>query len=237
GSYSNEATTCFAILFLKKTNFVSDLSRALKGKVKDPGAAELRGSRGGPLGLNAAGSASAVRSPTAGGAPGAALPPGVTAVGMNPAEAIAEELVVVPEAEWLTKLRVTKESKGAQFTLGIAMAIGRLDGKRQYQCREALAERLTRLAPETLKRLLADRDSELRRAACLAIGMKDDKKQIRELIERVTDIDESVIRAAKASLKSMTDQNFGPPPKASDDEKQKAMDQWLIWYAAEGRGK
>ncbi|MGL4419043.1 MAG: hypothetical protein ACRCZF_00120, partial [Gemmataceae bacterium] len=126
GSYSNEATTCFAILFLKKTNFVSDLSRALKGKVKDPGAAELRGSRGGPLGLNAAGSASAVRSPTAGGAPGAALPPGVTAVGMNPAEAIAEELVVVPEAEWLTKLRVTKESKGAQFTLGIAMAIGRL---------------------------------------------------------------------------------------------------------------
>ena len=233
GNYSVQAATAFAVLFLKKTNFVADLSRTLKNKVKDPGAAEMRGSRGG---MNAGGSREAMRKEGE-PSPSGPLPPGVTAVGVNPSEAIAEELTNATDKEWLGRLRSVKENKGGQYTYGLAIAIGRLDGKRLYQARESLAERLTRMTTLTLKKMLGDRDPEIRRAACLACGMREDKERIKDLIFCVSDLDEGVIRAAKASLHSLTDQNFGPPPRASEEDKMKAVDAWLIWFASGGRGK
>ena len=56
---------------------------------------------------------------------------------------------------------------------------------------------------ETLKRMLADRDAEIRRAACLAVAMKDDKFIVPDVIECITDPNDFVVRAAKASLKRL----------------------------------
>ena len=224
--------TCFAVLFLAKSNFVSDLTRSIKGKVKDPGAAEMRGGRGV---ISAAGNKETVRETDKPAAP----PPGITAVGENPADTIADDLLNAKDGQWATRLRVARDGKGGQHTSGLVKAIPRLEGvgRRQFQAREALAERLVRMTVPTLKRMMNDRDPELRRAACLAAGMRDDRELITPRIDRVLDTDESVIRAAKASLRSLTDQTLGPPLNASDDAKEKAYDAWLIWFGREGRGK
>lgn len=240
GNYAGASNTAFALLFLAKSNFVSDLTRNIKGKVKDPGAAELRGTRGGPLALNAGGSTEAVRTPGGGGtgAAGGSGSPDLSLVRQkSAAEKVADGLTTAKDSEWPARLRAAKETKGGPYTQALVLAIPVLEGKRQYQAREALADRLTRMTPDTLKRYLTDRDAELRRAACLACAMKEEKALVRELIERVTDIDDAVVRTAKASLQSLTGQNFGPPPGATDEQKGKALEAWLIWYATEGRGR
>jgi hypothetical protein len=240
GNYAVEANTAFAILFLAKSNFVTDLSARIKGKVKDPGAAELRGTRGGPLAMSPEGSVEAVR------VPGADDPKKTTPQGpgdiariqeQTAAEKVAEELLTAKDSEWLKRLQIAKDRKGGHNTAGLVLAAARLDGKRQYQVREALAERLTRMTTDTLRRYLTDRDPELRRAASLAAAMKDDKALVRDLIDRITDIDEFVVRAARAGLKSLTDRDFGPPPEASDEQKMQAQKEWLTWFALEGRGR
>jgi len=56
-------------------------------------------------------------------------------------------------------------------------------------------------------------------------------------VDLVTDVDESVIRAAKGGLKSLTGEDFGPTTGATDEQKAKALEQWLIWYATTGKGR
>src|SRR5205085_6217943 len=193
-----------------------------KGKVKDPGAAEMTGTKGAPLA--AGGSVEAVRTPGGGSANPTPQGPGDLSrlQERTAAEKVADGLVKATDKEWPTRLRLARDEKGGHNTAGLVAAVALLDGKRQYQAREALADRLTRMTADTLKKYLTDRDPELRRAACLACGMKDEKALVRELIERVTDIDEAVIRAAKASLKSLTGEDFGPPAGATEDQKAKA---------------
>ena len=55
GNHGVAVETAFAVLFLKKSNFVADLTKTINGKVKDPGNGELRGSRGGPPAIEAMG--------------------------------------------------------------------------------------------------------------------------------------------------------------------------------------
>ena len=130
--------------------------------------------------------------------------------------------------------KTARDAKGGQHTAGLAMAIPFLSDKRMIAAREALADRLTRMTPDTLKAMLSDRDAELRRAACLAVAMKDEKKLTFELIERVTDIDDIVVRAARASLKAMFNKDFGPPTGSNDDRKRIALDAWKSWYTIDG---
>ena len=234
GSYGPNVSTAFAILFLKKSNLVSDLTRQIDGKVKDPGGGELRGSRGGPGAIAIAPRPIDPSRPQASPSP---TGPGLNKVnGPTEADKIADRLAVKQtEAEWMTKLRIAKESKGGQWTAGIVLAIPRLDSKRAVLAREGLADRLTRMNAETLRKMLADRDPELRRAACLACAMKDDKAMILDLINRVTDIDDAVVRAARAGLKSFSSgRDFGPASGSNDDRKRQAYDDWKSWYQTAG---
>ena len=73
----------------------------------------------------------------------------------------------------------------------------------------------------TLRGMLKADDAELRRAAALACGMKDDKNHIADLIAVLADKDETVAVAARAGLKSLTGKDF-----ATDAE-------WRAWYAKE----
>ena len=95
--------------------------------------------------------------------------------------------------------------------------------------RTALAERLTRMTAETLRTMAKSEDAELRRAAVLAMAMKDDKAHLPDLVAALLDDEELVVRAAKAGLKSLTNQDFGPPTNASVSEKRIAAENWQNW--------
>jgi hypothetical protein len=235
GSHQATVETAFAVLFLKKSNFVADLTQNLNGKVKDPGNGELRGSRGGPVAIAAMGRKIDLSTE---GPPDPKNPEAGRVRGPSEADRIANGLVArQPDSKWDAKLKAAREGKGGQWTAGLAQSIPFLGEKRSILAREALADRLTRMTPETLARLMKDRDAELRRAACLAAAMRDERGLTLDLIERVTDIDDIVVRAARASLKAMFNKDFGPPTGANDDRKRIALDEWKSWYTIDGPKK
>ena len=217
-----EVATSFAGLFLSKSNFVKDLTQRLTGQVKDPGKAELRAGRD--------------FKPPAAMLPAAAPEPGARPAesAVTPsAQVIAEALVNGPD--FPTALREAKDTKGTDYTAALVSAIPRLDDRRRDQAREALAERLTRMTAKTLRVMLADPESELRRAAALACAMKDDKAHVPDLIARVTDPSDAVVQAARAGLKSLTAQDFGPPAGSDDEARKKAAGLWNRWYLSDGK--
>jgi hypothetical protein len=62
------------------------------------------------------------------------------------------------------------------------------------------------------------------------MAMKDDKAHTPDLIAALLDDEELVVRAAKAGLKSLTGQDFGPPPGANLAERTAAARMWLEWF-------
>jgi HEAT repeat protein len=144
---------------------------------------------------------------------------------------MATELVRASNKDWPTLLKKMRDSKGAVFTQALVGSMNRLEGKRRKDVRAALAERLTRMTAETLRVMAKDEDVELRRAAVLAMAMKDDKAHIPDLIAALVDEEETVSRAAKAGLKSLTGQDFGPAVNATAGEKKLAATAWKEWLS------
>jgi HEAT repeat protein len=88
------------------------------------------------------------------------------------------------------------------------------------------------MTPETLREMMKNDDAELRRAAVLAAAMKDDKAHVPDLIARLADDDELVVRAARAGLKSLSDgRDFGPPPGATRLQRETSAKAWREWWA------
>lgn len=223
GSHGEDVNTAFAVLFLSKSNFVADLTAKIKGQVKDPGKTEMR------AGKNFTPPLLAPQTKNDGGntpAPPEAPP-------TNTPDAIATDLI--KGTGWDVKLSEARDTKGAEYTSGLVKAIPKLVGDRQTQAREALAERLTRMTAKTLRTMLRETDVELRRAATLACAMKDDKTHIPDLIDRITDSSDLVVRAARAGLKSLTQQDFGPPPNSDEAAKAKAVAEWNKWYLIQAK--
>jgi len=247
GGYAGDADTSFALLFLAKSNLVRDLSAKVQ---RDPLNAELRG---GPAAREPVAVAPAAppmpRDPQPKIDPAPVLPkpmvkspsPIVESVKPKPAplpagdEAakLAATLLKVPAGIWTQALEQVRDGKGADFTKALVYAIQQTDGDRKKQVREALAERLTRMSPETLRGMLKSEEVELRRAAALACAMKDDKTHAADLIERLTaDDEEVVIRAARAGLKSLSGgQDFGPETGSSKTDRALAAEEWKAWWA------
>lgn len=217
------AGTSLALLFLNKTNLLRDL-RAVKGEEYN----ELRtrdfptqgkkvpSPQPAPKDLNPKSSSS--------------LPPSLPEVPDDPALRLATELVRSSEAEWSVRLNQLRDEKGTTFTRALVIAANRLDGVRKASVRDALAERLTRMTAATLREMLNSEEPELRRAAALACGMKDDPSHIPDLILLVRDDNTAVWPAARAALKSLTGQDFGPAPNSSADQRQQAAKAWQAWY-------
>jgi HEAT repeat protein len=145
------------------------------------------------------------------------------------AERVAAELVQAPVQRQEALLGRLRDSQGLPFTEALVGAIPQLTGPLQVQAREALAERLQRMTAATLQEKLQDERPELRRAAALACGSKDDKDHIPDLIPLLEDPEAAVARAAHAALKHLTGQDLGP---ASDSlpERQAAAARWLAWW-------
>ena len=84
----------------------------------------------------------------------------------------------------------------------------------------------------SLRGMLKADEAELRRAAALACAMKDDKSHVPDLIDRLTDAEEMVVRAARAGLKSLSGgQDFGPDIGSTKLDVAIAVEEWKAWWA------
>ncbi len=154
-----------------------------------------------------------------------------------PADAapLVEELLRASEDQWMLRLTAIRDGKGGVYTQALLIAIRRAGEDKAGTLRQALAERLTRMTAETLRQYLKGDDPELRRATVLAMAMKDDKTLIPDLITALLDEDETVVRAARVGLKSLTGQDFGPPPGADLRVRSAAAHAWLDWFRKQQR--
>jgi hypothetical protein len=143
---------------------------------------------------------------------------------------LSAALVFAPTEKQKTLIASYREQKGVVYTEALANALAQLNGEMVATARAALAERLSRMTPLTLRDRLGDPRAELRRAAALARAMKDDRSAIPELIPLLADREDLVVRAVKAGLKSLTGQDFGPPRGASPAEQTAAVAAWKSWW-------
>jgi hypothetical protein len=177
------ADTCFALLFLQRSNLVRDLTDSLKGKQRDP----------------------------AGKLPEAETPQPAQ-VDASPSARLAGELLKAPPAEQGALLQKLQETRGVENTEALAFAIPRLEGEIKQKAREALTTRLARLKADSLLKYLDDEEPEIRRAAALACAVKGLKTAIPKLIPRLRDREEIVARAAHTALKELSGQDLGTAP-------------------------
>jgi hypothetical protein len=222
GSYGEEVNTAFAVLFLCKSNLARDLS----GKVQKDTNTEMRSSPVGP-------DSGATKTNTPAKGPVATTPSSTP--GANDPGALASSLGRVEEKEVPAVLKKLRETRGGDFTEALVNAVNRVEGDRLKLAREALAERLSRMTGGTLKTMAKSDEPELRRGAVLAMAMKDDKKHIPDLIEAILDEEDLVVRAARAGLKSLTGEDFGPTPDASIGEKKIAAGEWQKWFEKQSK--
>jgi hypothetical protein len=228
GAHSDSgADTCFALLFLKRANLARDLTAHLKGKLKDPGERTIRA--GGIGGDSLRGGKGGLKS----GIEGKESRPIRKPLQSADPESVklADALVKAPPARQAKLLEKMQAEKGSQYTEALATAIPQLNDETRRLARDALADRLTRMKATVLAEYLQDDDGEIRRAAALAVAMKENKELIPNLIPLLRDAEVSVARAAHAALKELTGQDFGPAAKATREDRDQAAVKWLQWWA------
>ena len=234
GEYGPDIDTCFALLFLKRANLAGDLTSMLRGKVRDPGEVTLKSGGVGGTALANKGIKTGMDFKDK---------PAISPATPNPEQQkidaeiarLAAELVRAPAAQQDKVLEKLRDSKGAVYTQALASAIPKLAEAPRKKAREALADRMTRMTAATLRDKLQDEHVEIRRASALACAMKDDKAHIPDLITALEDPEPLVIRAARAALKSLTGQDFGPNVDATRAERVKAVSDWKTWWNSQAR--
>jgi hypothetical protein len=226
---NSDNATAFALLVLCRANLLEDLSTNLKGKVRDPGTSKLRS----PGDLND------LLNKGAGGTTGTKTGPGTTAPKADPpgtagAGKLAAAVVAATGDEREALLAKYRDSKGAEYTDALALAIPQLTGQAKTQARDALARRATRFTAGTLTGMMTDPDPELRRVAALAAGGKG-RDRLGEfadgLVKLTADRDPLVVQAARASLKALTGEDFGPESGATPADRTRAFTAWQNWLA------
>ena len=219
GEYAAAVDTCFALLFLRRANLTADLTAGLRGKLHDPGAITLRaGGVGGDVLQGALKSGLESRDSSVHRITGPA------AADDTEGGRLARELAQAPAGRRDELLEKYRDEKGVAYTEALAGAIPQLAGEARRQTRDALADRLTRMKPDTLLRYFRDADAEIRRAAALAAAQRSAKTLIPDLIPLLDDAEPSVARAAHAALKDLTGEPLGP-----------TASEWKAWWDKQDR--
>jgi hypothetical protein len=232
GDFRNGPDTCFALLVLRRANLAPDLTRALKTQMKDGMQSALR--QGGASGSELVKGGGA--KPFFGGA--APENPGhKPAAGEDAQAAKLGKQLAAGGDKMEQALKELQKGKGAAYTDALASAIPQLDGEARKKAREALAERLYRMTPATLGVKLDDDDPEVRRAAALAVAMKEDRSFTYKLIEMLDDREATVGHAAHAALKELTKEDFGPAKDATKEQHAKAVLAWKAWWSKQAEKK
>jgi hypothetical protein len=244
GYYNPRIDTSFALLFLRRSNLLADLTSSLKGKVHDPFEVALRA--GGTLPRNGPGESVIPEEKTGsipklkldgtGGArsdssPGQSTRSSAGSGDDSEAGRLSSELVDAAPQRQGALIDRLRDSKGVVNTEALSLAIPRLSGSARQKARDALVRRLMRMTADTLRDKLADEDLEIRRAAALACAMKEGKDYVPDLIKLLEDPEPPVARAAHAALKNLTKQDFGPDADASRAERAQAIERWNDWWS------
>jgi len=153
------------------------------------------------------------------------------------ADRLRAEMASATEARRGELLGKIQEGKGLGYTQVLAEVIAGLPEGKRARARQALAERLTRMTIPTLRDKLKDENPEIRRAAALACAMREEMRTIPDVIALLDDSEPLVTRAARAALKSLAGQDFGPAANASRAERKEAVRQWREWWAKQDSGK
>jgi HEAT repeat protein len=134
---------------------------------------------------------------------------------------ILELLAAAPEQRDAVIARY-RDRQGAAYTDALAGSVARLPAEAQKTARAALAERLTRMMPKTLRQKLADDDAEIRRAAVEACQRLGEKQFVPDLVGLLDDDEPGVARAAGQALKALTGQEFT------------TAKEWQEWWEKQG---
>jgi hypothetical protein len=145
------------------------------------------------------------------------------------ADDLSDRLLIATGGRHAELLKQYAQTSGVEYTEAIALAIPRLEGDGRREAREALAERLSRRKEVTLLGYLEDDDAEVRRAAALALAMRDATDKVADVARLLLDPEPSVVRAAHASLRSLTGEDYGPRANATEEEKQEAVKRYQVW--------
>jgi hypothetical protein len=230
GKFGRDVDTSFALLFLRRANLNRDLTAYLKGhefvqaalKAARPGNEKTARTQGEEESKNR-------REKT--GKPAAASD--AKDADAN-ADRLGTELLKASGRRLDELLDQLKQGKGGAYTEALAGAISRLKGSAKAKAREALAERLARMTPATLRDKLQDEAAEIRRAAALACASKADTELVPDLIPLLEDRQGIVVRAAHVALKDLTRQDFGPAADATPAARQRAAAAWRKWWEKQG---
>lgn len=167
--------------------------------------------------------------------------PSAKPVPLDPIEAeaarLATELVQAgndKENDILQRVRNAPEPQG---TLALSCAIPQLRGMRQNKARQALADRLAKQDPDALKNRLTDEDTEVRRAALAAAAKHKAGPLIPDALKLLEDPDVGVAQGARAALKVLTNQDFGPSANASSLDRSIAIGRWYQWWLKQQKEK
>jgi hypothetical protein len=128
-----------------------------------------------------------------------------------------ELLAAAPERRDVLIARY-RDAKGVAYTDALAAAIPRLPAEAQKKAREALAARLTRMTPKTMRRKLADDDTEVRRAAVEACQRLGEREFVPDLAGLLDDGEPAIARAAGQALRSVTGREFA------------TLGEWREWW-------
>jgi hypothetical protein len=243
------ADTCFALLFLQRANLAQDLTFSLRGKMSDR-AKVIFQARGAFLPDNPHPGKKPVDVPGNVAKTKPAGPPDIELKipDLKPAKAtpaqpgadsaldereikrMTEDFLDTPPEKQEALLEVYKKARGPLYTQALAGAIPQLQGAVKGRARDALAERMARMTAATLRERLRDNDREMRRAAALACAMKEDKSHIPDLIALIDDAESPVVVAARAALKALAGQDFGPHAADDREERAEARTRWKQWW-------
>lgn len=239
GDYAGGVDSCFALLFLARSNLAKDLTARLRGAFRDPGSVTLRSGGVGGEGLKGArplkpaieppGTAKSTPEQTPNGTeePRTSKP---APTGNPEATGLVDEIVRAPAGKLDGVLKRLRDAKGVANTEALAAAIPQLTGDSRHKARDTLAERLSRMRAASLVSYLRDEDAEIRRGAALALAMKESKVHIPQIIGLLNDPEEAVVRGAHAALKDLAGVDFGPVPRATAGEKERAVEAWRAWW-------
>ncbi len=238
--------TCFALLFLRKSNLAKDLTLLVGGKVKNPGVAEVTGRKGKPrpqeklellepgIKLGKGGGGKLVRNPEKNSDKKPEKKAEPKEEGPEKAVArLSDELVKAAPDEREKVLARLQDGKGLEYTEALAGSIPKLAGAFRAKARTALAARLARLTNKSLRDKMQDENLEIRWAAARASALKDKAKAKQlagDLIALLEDKEAPVARAAHAALKEITDKDFGPDTEATQAERRAAVAKWKAWW-------
>lgn len=229
--HSQNLGTSFALLFLNRANVAPDLTALLTGKTPAQSDAALRSSRDVEALKTLAGGKTTAEpkiASTAKAASKTATKPQAAVADMSPAELLAA--VADADAKRRDALLIElRDRKGAEATLALAEAIGKLPAESQAQARRLLVERLTRMTSATLGRYLEYDDVETRLAAAKAAAAKKDASLGGQLVDLLSAGNAAVADAAHAALVEVTGQDFGRFQGARAAERMAIIQRWRAW--------